>query len=332
MASSEAQVNLFHNQRHEYTFYQSLNKFKMADFRFQIMSDLHLETPNARPSYDEFEIKPQCPCLALLGDIGNVSDPRHFGFLDRQLRQFELIFYLLGNHEPYGTTFPEAKAALRAFEADVEKRRCSADSKIGKFVFLDRRRYDCSEELTVLGCTLFSFIKPEQRDPVARFVSDFSNINNWTIESHNAAHQSDLQWLNSQLSYCARNEPHRSIVVLTHHSPTTLEAANDPRHMQDRIGVQSAFVTDISEQICWTSPQVKLWAFGHTHFNCDLEDPRTRKRVMANQKGYRRAEVLAFDGAKVVRAEADSHLRSRTLKEVKGEQASSTKQKHCTVS
>ena len=304
----------------------------MVQFQFQIMSDLHLETPKARPSYDEFEVQPQCPCLALLGDIGKVLDPRLFSFLDRQLQQFRVVFYLLGNHEPYGTSFPEAKAMLYGFEADVEERRRSPNSKTGKFVFLDRKRYDCSEELTVLGCTLFSFIRPEQRDSVARFVSDFSNINEWTVESHNAAHQSDLQWLNSQISQCARNEPYRSIVVFTHHSPTVLEGANDLRHMQDQTQVQSAFVTDLSNQICWKNPQVKLWIFGHTHFNCDLEDPQTGKRIVANQKGYRRAEVLSFNRAKMVTVEVDSHPISRRIKEVESEQRSNTKREHCTVS
>ena len=242
------------------------------------------------------------------------------------------MFYVLGNHEPYGTTFLDAKATLCAYEADVAKRRPSPTLKTGRFVFLDRQRYDCSEESTILGCTLFSFIKSEQRDSVARFVSDFSDINDWTVGSHNAAHQSDLQWLNSQISECARDEPQRSIVVLTHHSPTALAAANHPRHVQDHTQVQSAFITDLSDQICWTNPQVKLWAFGHTHYNCDLEDPQMGKRVVANQKGYRRAEVLTFDGTKVVTVEVGSRARSRKSMEVKGEQASYTKQKHCTVS
>jgi len=163
------------------------------------MSDLHLETPNARPSYEDFEIEPQCPRLALLGDIGNISDPQHFDFLNQQLQQCEIMFCLLGNHELYGTTFPNSKAKLCAFESDVEKQRRSPSSKIGKFVFMDRKRFDFSEDLTVLGCTLFSFIKSKQQDPVATFVLDFSNINDWTIESHNTA-QSHLKWLNSQTS------------------------------------------------------------------------------------------------------------------------------------
>lgn len=302
----------------------------MAQFEIQIMSDLHLETPQARPSYGDFEIQPQCSCLALLGDIGNVSDDRLFNFLDRQLQQFQVVFYVMGNHEPYGATFLIAKETLCAFEVEVEKRRRSSESKTGKFVFMDRRRYDLSEDLTVLGCTLFSFIRSEQRESVARFVSDFSNINDWTVESHNVAHRKDLQWLNSQVSQCEQKEPHRSIVTLTHYSPTMLKAANDPRHIQDETQVQSAFVTDLSDQGCWTSSQVRLWAFGHTHFNCDLVDPKTGKHVVANQKGYRKAEVLTFDETKVVRAGSNSQSRSGVSKLAKGNQFS--KRKHCLVS
>lgn len=215
------------------------------------MSDLHLETPEARPSCEEFEIQPRCPYLILLGDIGNVSDTRLFSFLDRVLLQFEVVFYLLGNHEPYGTTFPKARAKLRAYEADIESQRRWPNIKFGLFMLLDRMRCDISKEVTVLGCTLFSSIDPEQRDSAGRFVSDFSNIEDWSIESHDAAHQNDLQWLNSQVSECAQNEPHRSIVILTHHSPTVIKAANDPRHAQDHAQVRSASVTDLSNESCW---------------------------------------------------------------------------------
>jgi hypothetical protein len=81
----------------------------MVHFQFQILSDLNLETPKARPSSVEYRIQRQCPRLALLRDIGNVLDPRLVGFLDRQLQQFEVVFYLSGNHEPYDTKFSRAK-------------------------------------------------------------------------------------------------------------------------------------------------------------------------------------------------------------------------------
>lgn len=300
----------------------------MAEFECQIMSDLHLETPEARPSYEDFEIQPQCNRLALLGDIGNVSDPRLSNLLDRQLQQFEVVLYVLGNHEPYGMTVADAKASLRAFEADIEKRRQFPNSTIGQFLFMDRKRYEWSEHIVVLGCTLFSCIRPRQENSVARFVSDFSNIDDWTIECHNAAHQEDLQWLNAEVSLSMRTEPARSIVILTHHSPTVLEAANDPRHLRDDAQVHSAFATDLSGQVCWAYSQVRLWSFGHTHFNCDLVDPQTGKTIVANQKGYRKAELLSFDSTKVVTIRPNTQ--PRTLKEAVGK--ASTKRKRCIVS
>jgi hypothetical protein len=130
-----------------------------------------------------------------------------------------------------------------------------------------------------------------------------SRLEDWTVDAHNSAHQSDIGWLNSQIENITRHEPHRNIVVFTHHSPTMLDAANDPRQLQDVAQVRSAFVTDLSDQICWISANVRPWAFGHTHFNCDLEDLRTKKRIVANQKGYRRSELETFDTSKVVKVE-----------------------------
>ena len=87
----------------------------MALVQFLILSDLHLETPSTRPTYFEFTIPPSCPYLALLRDIGLASDSRLFEFLSQQLKQFEIIFFLMGNHEAYDTSYTAAKSALQSF-------------------------------------------------------------------------------------------------------------------------------------------------------------------------------------------------------------------------
>ena len=50
---------------------------------------------------------------------------------------------------------------------------------------------------------------------------------------------------------------------------------------------------------------MRVWAFGHTHFNCDLVETGTgagKKRVLANQRGYAgQAEAVGFEVEKVVR-------------------------------
>ena len=271
-----------------------------AEVRLQILSDLHLETPAARPTYGEFKVDRRSPHLALLGDIGNVVHSEFFEFLERQLEIFDTVFFVLGNHEPYGTTYEEAKRLLRGFEA-VGRERRAVQPKYGCFVLLDNSRFDLSANVTVIGCTLFSYIPPDRESTVSMFVSDFHNVHDWTVQEHNQAHALCLSWLNEQVLLITEKEPHRRILILTHYSPTISEEANDPRHLKDAQGVLSAFCSDLSGEVCWKNSQVVLWAFGHTHFNCDFVDASSlaEKRVVTNQKGYRRNENLDFDPERV---------------------------------
>ena len=266
---------------------------------FQILSDLHLENPSA---YDVFTISPKASYLALLGDIGVVKDAGFFPFMEAQLSQFQVVFFLLGNHEPYYSTWAETKQELHRFSASVGQRRLHSKQdgpdSIGSFVFLDQTRYDLSSDLAVLGCTLFSGVSEAHKEHVSFGLNDFYHINDWTVEDHMAFHKADLEWLNDQVSHIAASEPHRKIVIFTHHSPVTQDArAVDPRHGNSPLS--SGFATDLSAQECWKSPLVRLWAFGHTHFNVNyVED--TGKMVVSNQRGYYFSQAQNFDEELVV--------------------------------
>lgn len=119
----------------------------------QILSDLHLENPSA---YDVFDISPRAPYLALLGDIGIVADAGLFTFIKTQLAQFEVVFFHLGSHESWQSTWPKAKAKLSEFSDWFKERRTPGDATknlLGEHVLLDRSRYDLSPDVTILGCT-----------------------------------------------------------------------------------------------------------------------------------------------------------------------------------
>ena len=278
----------------------------MCSVEFQIVSDLHLET---HPSYDQFKLKKTAEYLALLGDIGHVGDDRFLSFLEKQVQRYWAVFFLLGNHEPYHLDFPAAKSRMRAFAARMEAKRRT--STIGRFVFLDQTRYDVpGYRLMILGCTLFSRVTPEQAAAVASRLVDFEDIVDWTVEQHNLAHQSDLEWLNAEVAKIAREQPNRSIAIFTHHSPCSAKEATRAKHRDSEVS--SGFVTDLAGEGCWTNPKVKMWAFGHTHFNCDFEDEMDgatgtdttstatrKKRVAANQKGYYLLPERDFDVGKV---------------------------------
>ncbi|RHZ70201.1 hypothetical protein CDV55_107236 [Aspergillus turcosus] len=263
----------------------------MAPVSFQIMSDLHLETHS---SYDDFQFQNRASYLALLGDIGHVENEQLYKFLEHQIQRYLIVFFVFGNHEPYHMSFKTAKKKMRAFEAKMEQTRIRS-SRVGRFVFLDQTRYDISDTHTVLGCTLFSHVTPQQEFSVESLAVDFKDILHWTVDDHNLAHESDLKWLNAEVSKIAKEEPQRQIFIFTHHCPTMDSRCMNHRHKHS--DVTSAFMTDLSSEECWTSTAVKMWAFGHTHYNCQFTDDRG-KVILANQKGYQMYPQKSFDAGK----------------------------------
>jgi hypothetical protein len=147
--------------------------------KIQIMSDLHLET---HPTYD-YSFPTTAPHLALLGDIGHVANDQLIQFLVRQLLRYKVVFFLLGNHEPYHTSWDFARERMAKFVRNAARLR-ENDFSVGKFVFLDQTRYDLNDEITVLGCTLFSNVRPEQAAAVQSRLVDFRDILRWDVGDH----------------------------------------------------------------------------------------------------------------------------------------------------
>lgn len=174
----------------------------------------------------------------------------------------------------------------------------STGTQTGELVFLDRTRFDISPRLTILGCTLFSAIDSAHESLISYKVKDFTRIEDgkWTVQRHQDAHRHDLSWLNGQVAHLAAHEPHRKIVIFSHYAPTLAPEAFDSKHAGSTLS--SIYGTDLSKQPCSTTGQVKIWAFGHTHWNCDFEVDGIR--YVSNQRGYESRVAAGFDVSKVV--------------------------------
>jgi predicted phosphodiesterase len=260
----------------------------------QIISDLHLEAPKA---YDFVNIVPKAPYLALLGDIGNVALHKddYLAFLTQQLNQFHAVLFIPGNHEAYHSNWPETLDILLTFEKDVRN-----NASLGEFVLLDRAVYRIPDtNVVILGCSLFSFISAENHTAVSHGLNDFFVINDWDVDSHNEAHKRDIAWLNTQVAELEQSDVH--IMILTHWSPSKDARSINPSHATSSIS--SAFSTDLSGEECFQSEKVEIWAFGHTHYNCDFMVERKGAgllRLLANQRGYYFAQADGYDGEKTV--------------------------------
>ncbi|KAK4208926.1 hypothetical protein QBC37DRAFT_475766 [Rhypophila decipiens] len=249
--------------------------------KIQILSDLHLESPKSYTGDGAFDIAPKAPYLALLGDIGYAVQHKneYLAFLEAQLYRFKVVLLVPGNHE-------------------------------WEFILLNRNTYIPAShpEIAILGCPLFSNIPLSSSDEITYRLSDFNpeiGTSNWTVSTHNSAHKQDLFWLNYTVSALEHaNRRIKKIVILTHWAPTRDNRAVDPAHYRDEKGREkenilvSAFSTDLSGQACFKTGKVKVWAFGHTHWNCDFVVARGGLKTAARGSFFRLA--AGFDVGKVV--------------------------------
>jgi len=249
----------------------------------QIMSDLHLELffprregIGVKPGYHVFDCTPSARILALLGDIGLTVHAGLYDFLERQLHKYRHILFVIGDHEGYESTYDHARAELQDFASRIRAQRLS-DPTLGTFILLDRTRYDLTENVTILGCTLWSFVT---KDAKGQGLQNFHRVQDWTVEDHNLAHAGDLEWLTTECAVIRAQEPHRRVVVFTHHAPTR-HGTISPKYADSQI--TSAFGSELTTHPIWAAP-ISLWAFGHTHYNSD--QVWNGIHVVSNQRGY----------------------------------------------
>jgi len=242
-------------------------------FKLQIMSDLHLEFLGG----GTHNIEPKAPYLALLGDIGVLTDegmPHYRKFLLEQANQFKKVFVLLGNHEYYGSTV--ARTLQRVKEI------CDSHPNL---VMMQQGSVKVNG-VRILGTTLWSKVPPESVRFVASSLNDYRRIttdngsnNNGTrnisVTDTNSWFQTEVEWLAAEIEKA--NVLGETVVVLTHHAP--ISDSCDPQHYSSPIN--SAFCTPLEFLL---GAPVALWAYGHTHWVSDVI--RNGTRVMTNACGY----------------------------------------------
>ena len=142
------------------------------------MSDFHLEV---NQQYGTFEIPIMAPILLLAGDVGQLQHYNEYlSFLDRQCRNFDLVYLVLGNHEFYRTSRENGLRLVRRLEQEESLR--------SRLRILHRDRVDILDKVSILGYTLHSNIRDENRTVIASKVKDFNMIEGWTVQDHVEEH------------------------------------------------------------------------------------------------------------------------------------------------
>lgn len=246
----------------------------------QIASDLHLEFGTEGHTFDA-ALVPAAPVLALVGDICSLTRERDIAMYGQFLRwcaaRWELVLVCTGNHEYYNHG---GKVTMDQADATLSKLCATAGPNV---VFMQGTGIDVNG-VRVLGATLWSDLPTaEITAAVEGHLNDYRLVymrgrdgrpERLTGAASSELHRQTVAWLTREIEHA----PGKT-VVLTHHAPT-FEDTSAPQYVG--LPTTHGFASDLTRLF---RPQLRLWAFGHTHFNTDRHHP-SGTRVVANQKGY----------------------------------------------
>lgn len=244
---------------------------------FQIMSDLHIETLSDDISTEIF-VKPSAEILILAGDIGRVHKYNQLeNFLQQLCSQFQIVLYVLGNHEYYHVEGIEPKT-MEEILSDIEK----ISSKIPNLYILNRTSV-IIEDVCIVGATLFS----QAVVNIPHYIVKIPNIN--TVK-YNSLFKQDLHYIENMVIYCQRKR--FKMLVVTHYAPTYLVEKKKKCNKY-----KSLYCSHLDYLL--DKKKVHTWVYGHIHKNFDFKTVNGT-RLVSNQRGKGKDLVPDFVLDKVI--------------------------------
>ena len=244
-----------------------------------VISDLHLEACEygGVPDLGEGEI------LILGGDIlcarhFKTNGPLHEvydDFLQKCVKNFDYVLYVLGNHEFYGYNYEGTWNVLK--------------EHLPPTIHLLENDYVKIKDWVFLGCTLWTDFRNEnalEMMEASRFLNDYktirigSNYRKLRPEDTLGFHKKSKLFLQQKLEQFKDTKTW----VLTHHSPSC-QSIHPKYKMETTNG---AYASNLDDLIL-SNPQIKYFSHGHTHesMNYFIGDCR----VICNPRGYFPSEV-----------------------------------------
>lgn len=247
----------------------------------QYCSDLHLEFWENKEFLSKNPLQPKGDILLLAGDIVPFTLlSKHAGFFDFVSANFQMAFWLPGNHEYYGS--------------DAAKRSGVVLEEIRENVLLVNNIALRQGSVKFIFSTLWSEISPINRGLIEYNVSDFHEIkfhnHPFSGAMFNHFHHEAMDFLRYELSHVHTGKT----IVVSHHVPTFM---NYPDKYRGSI-LNEAFAVELFGLI--DRAPIDYWIYGHHHHNIagfSIGDTE----LLTNQLGYvRYGEHKGFSGGKVI--------------------------------
>lgn len=246
--------------------------------KFHYMSDLHLEFGEGKKTIKDIKGEN----LILAGDItlmfGLNPETNHGHekiktrtdkLFDMALKNFDRVFYLTGNHEPYHFDMAYTDRYVKEF---LPK----------EITYLNNTAVELPGDVVVMGGTLWTDMNkgnPTDMYRVEWGMNDFQiihlNGNVFTPTNALEMHRATMAFFTEQLE----KYKDKKVVIATHHSPTY--KGINPKHTHS--DTNAGYASDL-EQYITDHPQIKYWVFGHTHIQAKFDIGSTK--VVSNAQGY----------------------------------------------
>lgn len=259
------------------------------------MSDLHLEFRHPHPKLLE-------PCekgdvLIVAGDLSTAAycrnsrmdaDGRSHRKLIDKVRanifdQYDLVLYVLGNHEHYNWVFGNTKQTLEEFHAGTNVKildnswvRHGGKIFIGATLWSDyMKNSPISKNDCQWGMNDYKIIY--RVDPYTMSYTDRRDVSAGCITPDFLLQEHDFS--KRFIEHTANHFKDENLVVVTHHGPTMRSLNRE----HSGNGLDGAYCSDLSDLILGCH-NIREWFHGHTHFSTEYMVGDCC--VRANQCGY----------------------------------------------
>lgn len=258
----------------------------------QFTSDLHLEY------YDnnidcKMWLNPSAPYLAILGDLGYHYHPNFRKFLGQVSKLYDKVFYVNGNHEYFVCKY----RTLVNLE-QVDKEIGAICDEFDNIYYLNNKEYFLTDEIVLLGTTLWSFIPNGKTELVRYYFNDYiyvyTTIDNGLIfnikdTNSTSAYLNNVKWLSEKLELYKD----KKIIVMSHYLPSygMIDKSYQSKFMNH------AFASEL-DYLMIKYDNIKYWLCGHTHKNKEIKINECS--CITNPRGYKKNENRGYNKEKFI--------------------------------
>lgn len=235
-----------------------MSKGKKKQVKVQLVSDVHTEFDEDRGIPWAKEMPVGAPVLVVAGDLG--TKKTIVGVLEILCSRFDHVVYVAGNHEHYGSSFPE-----------IDSMRAALNESMPKLHWLENTSTEIDGK-KFHGTTLW-FRDDPMNAIYASQLNDFRTIKDFQMEVYDR----NKKAVNFIRDTCSPGD-----VVVTHHLPS--DRSIPEVFKTSKLNCFYVCHMDATMQ----SRRPGTWLHGHTHASCDYQQGNTR--IVCNPFGYYRPE------------------------------------------